>query len=86
MMEQFQRCVETKCNQTFIADQRRIRYVRHCLLCGKVYRPRCIRCLAHIVNLATQAVIKATSAAPLYNLHEPESHIPDLDTPIDGSS
>ncbi|KDQ54448.1 hypothetical protein JAAARDRAFT_135739, partial [Jaapia argillacea MUCL 33604] len=36
-----------------------------------------IGCLAHIVNLATQAVIATQSKSPHYNPHKPDDHMPD---------
>ncbi|KAK6987994.1 ribonuclease H-like domain-containing protein [Favolaschia claudopus] len=39
---------------------------------------RRLRCLAHIINLATQAFIKAYSKAKCYNPHTPDEHVPDL--------
>ncbi|KAJ7855308.1 hypothetical protein B0H14DRAFT_3449096 [Mycena olivaceomarginata] len=52
-----------------------IRRATHRLYDGKA---RHLRCLAHIVNLATQAVIKTYSTSKCYNPHAPEEHIPDL--------
>lgn len=37
------------------------------------------RCLAHIVNLATQALITTRSKSKHYNPHELDEHIPDVD-------
>jgi hypothetical protein len=39
---------------------------------------RHIRCLAHVINLATQAVIGAYSKAKHFNPAKPEEHEPDL--------
>jgi hypothetical protein len=37
------------------------------------------RCLAHIINLATQALISTHSKAKYYNPNAAEEHIPDVD-------
>jgi hypothetical protein len=37
------------------------------------------RCLAHIINLATQALIATRSKSKYYNPHDLDEHIPDLD-------
>ena len=39
----------------------------------------CIRCLAHVINLATQALIKGHSKAKYYSPAKPDEHIPDVD-------
>jgi len=36
------------------------------------------RCLAHIINLATQALISTRSQAKYYSAHAEDVHIPDL--------
>jgi len=36
-----------------------------------------LRCLAHVINLATQAVIKAHSKSKFYDPSKPNDHIPD---------
>jgi len=38
-----------------------------------------VRCLAHVINLATQALIKGYSKAKYYSLSQPDEHIPDVD-------
>jgi len=38
------------------------------------------RCLAHIINLTTQALISTHSKAKYYNPNAEEEHIPDVDT------
>ena len=37
------------------------------------------RCLAHIVNLATQVLISMRSKAKYYNPHDIDEHSPDFD-------
>jgi hypothetical protein len=36
-------------------------------------------CLAHVINLATQALIKGHSKAKYYSPANPDEHIPDVD-------
>ncbi|CAK5280783.1 unnamed protein product [Mycena citricolor] len=43
---------------------------------------RRLRCLAHIVNLPTQTVIKEISASKCYDPHNPDAHLPDLDATL----
>ena len=38
---------------------------------------RDFRCLAHIINLAMQALISGCSKAKYYNPHELDEHVPD---------
>jgi hypothetical protein len=45
----------------------------------KTYLNYVARCLAHIVNLATQALIATRSKSKYYNPHELEGHIPDVE-------
>jgi len=46
---------------------------------GKAFSPaqQRIRCLAHIINLATQVLISSYSKAKHYNPHAPGEHVPD---------
>lgn len=37
------------------------------------------RCLAHIINLATQAILKAHSSSKHYDPNEPSAHEPNVD-------
>ena len=37
------------------------------------------RCLAHVINLATQAVIAMQSKSPHYDPHQPDTHLPDME-------
>jgi hypothetical protein len=36
------------------------------------------RCLAHIINLATQALISKRSQSKFYDAEAPEAHVPDV--------
>jgi hypothetical protein len=38
--------------------------------------------LAHVINLATQALIKGHSKAKYYTPANPNEHIPDVDAPV----
>lgn len=38
-----------------------------------------LRCLAHIINLATQAILKAHSKSEHYDAKDPSAHEPDVD-------
>lgn len=38
-----------------------------------------LRCLAHIINLATQAILKVHSSSKHYDPNEPSAHEPDVD-------
>ncbi|KIL54872.1 hypothetical protein M378DRAFT_91765 [Amanita muscaria Koide BX008] len=44
-------------------------------------KKRHIRCLAHIINLATQALISTRSNAKYYNPHNIDEHTPDVEAP-----
>jgi hypothetical protein len=47
-------------------------------ICSDILRPLgSFRCLAHIVNLATQAVISVPSKSRYYNGNPDDDHIPD---------
>jgi hypothetical protein len=39
------------------------------------------RCLAHIINIATQALIQARSKTKYYNPHDIDEHTPDVTAP-----
>jgi hypothetical protein len=41
----------------------------------------CHSCLAHIINLATQALISTRSKAKYYNPHNIDEHMPDVSAP-----
>jgi hypothetical protein len=40
------------------------------------------RCLAHVINIATQKLISAYSKSPHFNAHTPTAHIPDTSTAV----
>ncbi|PPQ87326.1 hypothetical protein CVT26_004408, partial [Gymnopilus dilepis] len=50
---------------------------------GKIFdvAKRHIRCLAHIINLATQALISTRSKAKYYSADSDDGHLPDLNAP-----
>lgn len=39
----------------------------------------CNSCMAHIINLATQALLKSRSKAPHHNPYDTEAHLPEGD-------
>jgi len=41
-----------------------------------------IRCLAHVINLATQALIKGYSKSKHYDPSKPDDHIPDINAEL----
>jgi hypothetical protein len=77
MLDKFARCYTRKTGKVFDVRKRHIRSVffvtcRHC--------PTFIvySCLAHIINLATQALISTRSKAKYYSPDTDDAHIPDL--------
>jgi hypothetical protein len=40
---------------------------------------RCVQCMAHVVNLATQALIKAYSKSKHFDPENPDDHVPDTE-------
>jgi Na+-transporting methylmalonyl-CoA/oxaloacetate decarboxylase gamma subunit len=50
-----------------------------CVIIFLTYLNYVIRCLAHIINLATQALISTRSKSKYYNPHDLEEHVPDVD-------
>ena len=48
-------------------------------LCNHSNKYSFFRCLAHIINLATQTLISTRSKAKYYSADAEEDHIPDLD-------
>lgn len=76
-MSEFSRCYERKTGGSFDAKERQIRY-GHLSRCVDFSSPS-HRCLAHIINLATQALISTRSKAKYYNPHNVDEHTPDTD-------
>lgn len=47
-------------------------------MCLLQYNLHASRCLAHIINLVTQALISKRSKSKFYDAEAPEAHIPDV--------
>lgn len=62
--------------RTFNVQRGHIRYIFLSSCFCKVLK-RWLRCLAHIINLATQALISTQSKAKYYNPHDVDEHLPD---------
>ena len=78
MLEEFASCYEIKTGNTFDTKRRHIRYVRRFLLWQHTDFPiASSRCLAHIINLATQAVIATRSKAKYYNGNPADDLLPE---------
>ena len=80
MMDEFARCYEKRTSQIFDVKKRHIRYVSAFSLrniCNKYI----LRCLAHIINLATQALISMRSKSKYYDPSQDE-HPTDIDVII----
>lgn len=76
MMEEFATWINRKTNDMIFASDRHIRYVavhldQHALTFLSS------SCVEHVINLATQALIKNYSPAKCYDLHAPDAHMPD---------
>ena len=50
--------------------------------CPSMSHHLCRSCLAHVINLATQALIKGHSNSEHYNPAKPNDHLPDTDASI----
>ena len=80
MMTRFAEMVKQATGKEFDAVKRRIRWVS-CLLCylSRVWLTLFLkRCLAHIINLATQAVISKYSKSKYYNPETPDDDLTSL--------
>lgn len=72
MLEEFARLIEHETGKPFDPINRRIK----CVLCFAILLTDLISlrsCMAHVINLATQAVIATYSKAPHFNPHDPDS-------------
>lgn len=79
MCDEFSMRFEKKTTKMWDVGQRQIRLVYrfHVLyILTIVYS-----CLAHIINLATQALIATKSQTKYFSPHDPESHEPDTTGP-----
>lgn len=75
MLVEFARLIKLKTGLIWNPVERRIGYV--CAPLVSTLTKHFRRCLAHIINIATQKLISAYSKAPHFNAHEPTAHIPD---------
>ena len=76
MLEEFAHCYQAKTGCQFDIKRRQIRYVSFRLCsCGTHFTK--YRCLAHIINLATQAVISTHSKSKFYNGNPEDDHLPE---------
>ena len=80
MLEEFACCYQAKTGWRFDIKRRQIRYVffRSCSHGTQSMKHACsCRCLVHIINLATQAVISAHSKSKFYNRNPEDDHVPE---------
>jgi hypothetical protein len=79
MLEEFARCYQVKVGSCFDVGHRQIRYVSLSSL-WYIVLTFCLRsatrCLAHIINLATQAVISTRTKSKYYNGDTADDHLP----------
>ena len=76
MLEEFMRCYQAKTGSKFDINCWEIRYVSF-RLCSCGTQSTKYRCLAHIINLATQAVISTHSKSKFYNGNPDNDHLPE---------
>ena len=76
MLQEFARCYDLKTGQTFDVKRRQIRYVV-CPKTSGIHAESLYRCLAHIINLATQAVISSRSKSKYYSGDPGDDIIPE---------
>jgi hypothetical protein len=75
MLVEFSRLIKLKTGLIWNPVEWRIGYV-HAPLVLTLMKPFG-RCLAHIINIATQKLISAYSKSSHFDAHEPTAHIPD---------
>jgi hypothetical protein len=79
MLQEFANCYQLKTGTDFDVKRRHIR----CALLRNYYSDVVLmdhdssRCLAHIINLATQATISARSKSKYYNGNPADEHLPE---------
>lgn len=76
MMDEFSKLIMEKTGKTFNGNKRRIRYDIFKLLFKYLNSFSMLSCLAHVINLATQALIKTYTKSKHYNPASPEDHMP----------
>lgn len=80
MMKEFARRLKKKHKKVYHGGEDHIRYALPDLSPTKMAYSICLRsCLAHVINLATQALIKHRSPAAYYDSNTPDAHVPSLD-------
>jgi hypothetical protein len=81
MMEFFAKYIETRRRYHFHMNHGG--FGRHLLIsCPSMFHYLFPSCLAHVINLATQALIKGYSNSEHYNPAKPNDHLPDTDALI----
>jgi hypothetical protein len=75
-MHEFAKRYQGKVGTTFNVKRAHIRYVSFFLM-SCVMLKLWSSCLAHIINLATQALIYTRSKAKYYNPHDIDAHVPE---------
>jgi hypothetical protein len=70
MLKEWALRYQQKTGKVFDVKNRHIRYVKRSHTLEINHLPFSSRCLAHIINLATQALIKTRSKAKYYSPHE----------------
>ena len=79
MLDEFARCYQVKAGDTFDTRKRHIWCAARVNLSAIDLRLTVSSsCLAHIVNLTTQALISTCSKAKYYSPDDEDAHIPDL--------
>lgn len=80
MLDEFVRCYARKTGKVFDVRKRHIQFVFFvtCQRCPTLIDITMYSCLAHIINLATQALILTHSKAKYYSPNTDDAHIPDL--------
>lgn len=80
MLTEFAVRYRTKTGKRFNVKKRHIRYILKIIFIIPLRNLKIFfRCLAHIINLATQALIATRSKAKYYNPHDKDQDTPNLD-------
>jgi hypothetical protein len=77
MLQEFAQCYQLKTSSPFNVKHRQIRYVPHILVLYYTLLSLTHRCLAHIINLATQALISTHSKSKYYNGDLSDDQLPE---------
>ena len=76
MMDEFLKLIMEKTGKTFNGNKRCIQYDIFKLLFKYLNSFSMLSCLAHVINLATQALIKTYTKSKHYNPASPDDHMP----------